>query len=135
MATRTVANGGGNYNAIGTWVEGAVPTNADDVVFTATSGGLTINTTVDCLSFDTTNNASTLTWNASLRVSGNITLTSGFTITTTSGSPQLIPTATGTLTSNGVTFPYILAFAGTSQSYTLADDWTVGSLVYRILDF
>jgi len=132
MATRTVANGGGNWNAIGTWVEGAIPTSADDVVFTATSGALTINTTANCLSFNTTNNVSTITWNASLRISGNITLTAGFTITTTSGSPQLIPIATGTLTSNGVTFPYILVFQGlASQTFTLADNWTVGSLVFQ----
>lgn len=131
MATRTVANGGGNYNAIGTWVEGAVPTNADDVVFTATSGALTISGTSDCKTFNTANNTATITINSSLRVSGNITLTAGFTITSTSGSPQLIAIATGTLTSNGVTFPYILSFQGVaSQTFTLADNWTVGSLVF-----
>lgn len=131
MATRTVANGGGNWNSTGTWVEGAVPTSADDVVFTVTSGALTLNTTGNCKTFDTTNNASTITWNASLNVSGNLTLTGGFTITTTSGSPQLIPTATGTITTNGVTFPYIFAFAGTSQSFTLADTLTVANLVFQ----
>lgn len=131
MATRTVANGGGNWNAIGTWVEGAIPTSADDVVFTATSGLLVINTTGNCKSFNTTNNTSTIRWNASLNVYGAITLTTGFTITTTSGSPQLIPTTTATLTSNGVVFPYIFAFAGTLQTFTLADDWTVGNLVFQ----
>lgn len=132
MATRTVANGGGNWNAIGTWVEGAVPTNADDVVFTVTSGPLVINGPGDCKTFNTTNNSSTITLNSSLRVSGNITLTVGFTITTTSGSPQLIAISTGTLTSNGVTFPYILAFQGVaSQTFTLADDWTVTDLIFQ----
>ena len=42
MATRTITNGGGAWNVAGTWVEGVVPTAADDVVATITSGNLSI---------------------------------------------------------------------------------------------
>jgi hypothetical protein len=52
MATRTIANGGGLWSAIGTWVEGAVPLASDDVVATATSGTLTIDSGAVCRSID-----------------------------------------------------------------------------------
>lgn len=42
MATRTISNAGGNWSATTAWVEGAVPTAADEVVATGTSGNLTI---------------------------------------------------------------------------------------------
>ena len=42
MATRTISNSGGNYNSTSTWVEGIIPTAADDVVATGTSGNLSV---------------------------------------------------------------------------------------------
>ena len=71
MATRTISNTGGNYNATGTWVEGVVPTSADDVVSTATSGQLTINVTSAARSIDLTSYVSTLTMNANWTISGS----------------------------------------------------------------
>ncbi len=62
-ATRTISNTGGNWSATGTWVEGAVPTSADDVVATATSGNLIINTTAAVRSIDLTSYIGTLTHN------------------------------------------------------------------------
>ena len=59
MATRTISNAGGNYNATGTWVEAAVPTSADDVVATATSGQLTVNVTSAARTVDFTNYTNT----------------------------------------------------------------------------
>lgn len=64
MATRTISNAGGNWTDVGTWVEGAVPTNADAVVATATSGNVTISAASVCLSADFTNYVGTLTHNA-----------------------------------------------------------------------
>lgn len=55
MAVRTISNAGGNFNAVGAWVEGIVPTSNDDIYATATSGNLTINTTSYCRSIDLTN--------------------------------------------------------------------------------
>jgi hypothetical protein len=70
MATRTISNTGGNYNAVGTWVEGIVPTSADNVVATATSGNLTINVASAARSFNFTSYSNTLTVNATWTVSG-----------------------------------------------------------------
>jgi hypothetical protein len=69
MATRTISPAGGNWSDTTAWVEGAVPTNADDVVATATSGSLAITTGAVCQSFDLTGYTKTL--------SGAITLTIG----------------------------------------------------------
>lgn len=52
MATRTIANAGGTWSVAGTWVEGVVPTAADDVVATATSGNLTLAGNGFCRSID-----------------------------------------------------------------------------------
>jgi hypothetical protein len=62
---------GGNYNAVGTWVEGIVPTSADDVVSTATSGQLTVNVTSAARSIDLTTYLSTLTMTGQLTISGS----------------------------------------------------------------
>jgi hypothetical protein len=122
MATRTISNTGGNWNAVGTWVEGVVPINGDAVVATATSGQLTVNVASACTSIDFTNYTNTLTMTSGLTVSGNVTLVIAMTI---AGAGVLSVIATGTLTSNGKTWSSGLLFAGTSQTYTLADAWTV----------
>lgn len=124
MATRTVANGGGNFNATGTWVEGAVPTAADAVVFTATSGQLTVNVASVCLSIDFTNYTNTITFTNSLTVSGNITLAAGF---TQAGASGIIINANSTLTSNGVTWSRTFttsAGAGVTIILSLVGNWT-----------
>jgi hypothetical protein len=69
MAVRTIANGGGNWSAPGTWVEGFVPTSADDVVATATSGNVTIDVASVCRSIDLTGYTGTLTHNAGVSLS------------------------------------------------------------------
>lgn len=66
MATRTISDLGGNYNATTTWVEGVVPTSADDVVATATSGQLTVNVSSAARSIDLTLYTNTLTLNNNL---------------------------------------------------------------------
>lgn len=124
MATRTVANGGGNFNATGTWVEGAVPTAADAVVFTATSGQLTVNVASSCLSIDFTNYTNTITFNNTLTISGNVTLVAGF---TQAGASGIIINANGTIRSNGVTWTKSFATSGTSVTLTLFDNWQINN--------
>ena len=128
MATRTIANGGGSWATTGTWVEGIVPILGDAVVCTASSGQLTIGAAAACTSIDFTSYTNTLTLNATLTVSGNVTLVAAMTITTSAGTPILSVNATGTLTSNTKAFPYTLDLRGTSQTYTLADNWSVLNL-------
>lgn len=70
MAIRTISNAGGNYNSSGTWVEAQVPTSADDIVATATSGQLTINVAAAARTINLTNYNNTITMNANWTVSG-----------------------------------------------------------------
>src|ERR1035438_6268468 len=103
MATRTIANGGGNFSATGTWVEAAVPVAGDAVVATGTSGQLTVDVAsggVGLLSFIMTGYTNTLTMNATLTVAGTVTFVSGMTI---AGTSDLICNTTATLTSGGKT--------------------------------
>lgn len=134
MPTRTVANGGGNFNVAATWVENAVPTNSDDVVFTATSGQLTVNVASACQSINFTNYTNTITFTNTLTVGGatptGINLgTGGY---TQAGASGIILTASLPMTSNGVTWSRGLTFSGTSRTYTLTDAWTVtGNIVFN----
>lgn len=131
MATRTVANAGGNYNTGSTWVEGVVPTNADDVVFTATSGQLTVNVASACQSINFTNYTNTITFNNNLSVGGatpnGINLGSGG--YTQAGSFGILLVASLPMTSNGVIWSRDFAFNGTSRTYTLSDNWTITGTV------
>lgn len=64
MATLTIGLTGGNYDSIPTWTEAAVPTSADDVGATGTSGNLTVNVASAARSFDMTSYVGTLTRNS-----------------------------------------------------------------------
>lgn len=70
MATRTIANGGGNWSANGTWVEGVAPTSSDDVVATATSGNVVVTGTCVCNSADFTGYTGQLSGSAQLTING-----------------------------------------------------------------
>lgn len=131
MATRTIANGGGNWNATGTWVEGIVPVLGDAVVATATSGQLTVNvTTAACTSVDFTNYTNTFTVSSGqqLAVSGTFKFVAGMSV---AGTGTLRFNATATITSAGLTWTGNITFGGTSQTYTLGDAWVInGSITF-----
>jgi hypothetical protein len=127
MATRTISDAGGNFNSTSTWVEGIVPTAADDVVATSSSGDLTVSGTVGyCKSLNFTNYVRTLTVNATLLVSGDVTLYSQMTFT---GTTYLNINANSNITSNGISIPY-LAFSLNNVVITLIDDMYISNLLY-----
>lgn len=137
MATRTVKAAGGNWSAAGTWVEGAIPTSADDVVLNATSGQLTINATAVCRSFDCTGYTGILTHNAfTLTVGdgsgGSFKLVAGMTYApATSRTIIFAATTTGCLvTTAGKTLPGI-TFSGIGGGWTLQDNLTCQALTHQ----
>jgi hypothetical protein len=106
MAIRTIAPAGGEWSTATTWVEGAVPTDADDVVANASSGPLAITVAgAVCRSMDLT--GFTSTW------SGSTT----FTIGGATGGPGdailTIPATGGNLTFGG--FLHLKTSASTPQ--------------------
>jgi len=123
MATRTVSNAGGNWNAIASWTGGVVPIAGDDVAFTATSGNLTVNvSTANLIGITFANYVGTITFNNVINTSGTVNLgTGGY---TQAGASGINLVGTATLTSGGVTWSRTLTFTGTSITYTLSANWT-----------
>jgi len=121
MAVRTIAAGGGNWNATATWIEGIVPVLGDTVFAAVTSGQLTVNVAAACTSIDFTNYTNTLTMNATLSVGGNVTLVAAMTVT---GTGTLSITAAATITSNGKTWSGAMGSTG-AFAITLNDSWTI----------
>jgi hypothetical protein len=139
MATRTISNAGGNYNATATWVEGVVPTSVDNIAATATSGQLTINVASAARNIDLTNYNNTITLNSGLTwtISGGaftntISSTTTFagagtmnfsgasstmTMNTTSRIPILAITGGKTFTTNWFCVTLSVASSGTNNTY------------------
>lgn len=131
MATRTVSNAGGNWNATATWVGGVVPVAGDNITFTATSGNLTVNVaSANLVGVNFTNYVGTITFNNTITTNGVLNLgTGGYTQAGTSG---IILNGTATLTSGGVTWSRPLTFGGTTATYTLVGNWTVtGAIIFQ----
>ena len=133
MATITISNTGGNWNATGTWVGGVVPAATDDVAATATSGNLTVTANAQIVTVNFTNYVNTFTVNSgiTLTINGNLTFVSGMTVSGT-GILSFNPTNnspilnSATLTSGGKTWTGSLTFAtGASKIITFGDAWTV----------
>lgn len=76
MAVITISDTGGNWNSTATWVGGVVPTTADSILATATSGQLTMNVAASILFADLSLYTNTLTCNS------NLTFTSAGSTTT-----------------------------------------------------
>ncbi len=128
MAANNFQAGGvdNNWGTIGNWSLGAVPTANDGntATFTAASPNCTVNTSARvCNSIDFTNYTNTITMTNQITVSGSVTLGAAMVI---AGASALILNATATLTSNGKTWSNALTLQGTTITYTLADNWTVG---------
>ncbi len=129
MAVRTISSAGGNWNAVGTWNEGTVPVLGDTVLATVTSGQLTVNVAAACTSIDFTNYTNTLTMNAALTVSGNVTLVTAMTISGVNGLVLSLSHDPSTITSNGKIWPNALSITSNTSTIpiiTLADSWIIG---------
>lgn len=134
MANRYFVNGGvdNNWGSTSNWSTtsggaggSSVPTSSDAVFLDGNSPNCTVNTSNRvCLSLNCTGYTNTLTMTMQITASGSVTLASGMTI---AGSGTLAINATGTMTSNGKTWPNNLTITGSPQ--TLADNWNVTGLV------
>jgi hypothetical protein len=151
MATRTISNAGGKWNQTSAWVEGVVPTNADDVVATATSGNLELDSlSCYCRSLDLTNYTGTLAFisggfGGGLNI-GNTTdqpaskillkLVAGMSVTYNADSYiNFRSNLSGNLiTTAGKTMPltYFGALDTTSGEYLLQDKYT-GAYIIQLL--
>jgi hypothetical protein len=139
MATITISNTGGNWNSTSTWVGGVVPTVADDVVATATSGNLTVTATAAALSINFTNYVGTFVVNSGVTLTiGNGTTNTGGTFTMVAGmnvgatsTGTLSFAATATLNSGGKTWPGNITLivspnvGGQTRTFTLGSPWSV----------
>lgn len=136
MATRTFIGDGASHNwsATGAWVEGIVPTAADDVVFSSNTAGsiLVIDGTSAspslCKSIDTTNYTRTITFAASKQLnvggstSGAFKMTAGMTFApATSSLVKFVSTTTGNnITHGGYTFGN-MTYDGVGGGWTWQD--------------
>ncbi len=135
-ATRTISDAGGNWDATGTWTEGAVPTSADDVVATGTSGALTINAAAAARSVNFTNYVSTVTHNSGIILSigdasgGSLTFVSGMTYSPADGTAEikLVSTTSGnTITAAGKPIKKFTV-NGSGGAWTLQDNFSADSI-------
>ncbi|MFA6524622.1 MAG: hypothetical protein WC264_03955 [Candidatus Paceibacterota bacterium] len=118
-----------NWGTAGNWSLGAVPTASDGNIatFDASSPDCTVNASSRVANaIDFTNYTNTITMSYAITVSGNITLGASMNV---SGTVAMIASATANLTSNGKTWPAGFIFTGTSQTFTLIDDWNVDGLL------
>lgn len=124
MATRTFRGAtDSNWGTAGNWLEGAVPTNADDVVFDASSPNCTINASArvaKTITFSAYTN--TITFSQTLTVSGSVTLGASMSF---AGASALIIDATSTITSNGKTLGVPLTITTAGVTITITGDLTV----------
>lgn len=141
MAVRTISNAGGNWTATTAWVEGVVPTAADDVVATATSGNLTINAAAACRSLNLAGYTGTLTHTAAVTLSigdatagaGNVALkfVAGMTYTLGSGSTCVLSFVSSSATQQTVDFAgktvSRVTFNGAGASWLLSSHFVGGT--------
>lgn len=129
MATYNLA-ASGNWNSNSTWTSpdgGTTFPVAGDTANVTSTHNLTINVASACANIDFTGYTGTLTINNTLTVSNNITFVTGFTVTTTSGTPLISKTTGGTITcpAGGFTWPYSITFVGLATYTLTGGDLTV----------
>lgn len=147
MANRYWRNVTGNWSSSTNWSTtngggggASVPTDADDVFFTSSSGSgvCTVNTTCYCKAITTTGFTGSIVWNSSgeLMVAGNITIGSGTTIDTSAAPnwPIILAAESAfgcTITSNGKDLGGVKNSVFGNAAVTLADALTVSVRGYE----
>jgi len=128
----TSAPGSGNWTATTSWDTGVVPNSTENVIFPSGTYTVTINGLVNCANFTVTASSGLVTFLSSgantLSVSGgSFTLTSfvAWNIPTNSLGINFL-TAGGTINTAGVTLNSNLTFTGTTLTWTLASNVTIG---------
>lgn len=124
MATYTVANGGGNIDAASTYVGGVgIPGVSDEIVFTTTSGQLTVNTTTNIQDIDFSNYTNVILFNSPLNVSRNIIFgdAGGLSTYTTAGTSGIRKNGTGNITANNKVWTASFTFLPVTYTITLMD--------------
>jgi len=135
MATYYFRSGSSLWNNTSSWSTSSpsgssasvIPTSSDDVLFISGSGisCLVATSAGNCKTLNTSTYAGTISLNAALNVFGNITLG---TLTVLSGSSALVCASSSILSSSGnttINCPFTLSNSGLSNTYTLADNWTL----------
>ena len=129
MAIITASASGGNWNATGTWVGGVVPTSADSVLLTATSGAVTLYVSATCIGLNCTGYTNTLDLSTNtLTVKGNVVLVATMTL---SGTGTLaIGDTTMSITTAGKTIPNLTCTQiVTATNITFNDNVAVATLL------
>ncbi len=125
---------GGNWSADATWstssggaADTTKPVATDTAILDANSGQVTVDATSACAILTMTGYLSTLTFGDTIVLTTTGAITLGGTI---AGSGYLKCTTSATLTSNSIALggTNILWLAGTSQTFTFADAWSVPGL-------
>lgn len=105
----------------------AVPTNADDVFFTASSGAVTVTVSSNsraCKNLNFTGFTGTFAGSSTITdLKGSLTFSSGMTLTH-SGTITFTATSSQTITTNGILVKENFTFNGIGGSWTLQDDFT-----------
>lgn len=116
-----------NWSVSTNWSPNGVPGSSDAVTVNNTAAyNLTVNATESCASLNCSGFTHTLTMSSSLSVGGSITWGSAMTIT--AGTTTLTMTGSGTLTSNGITFPNIFNVnSGLTLTLAGGSNWKVSA--------
>jgi len=126
MATRTFRGTiNSNSSLAANWLELAVPTSADAVVFDASSPNCTIDSGLNLLTLDCTGYTNTIAMNSAISVYGtSVIFGSSMGITTTNSALLFTLRVAATITPNGITLPITLTNS-TNFTTTITSDWTV----------
>ena len=119
MATITAAAGGGNWNVGSTWVGGSVPLITDNVILNGTSGQVTISSSAQCVDINFTGYTNTITFNANLTITGNLTRIASIFSYAGTGGIIIAGTTTQIITTTSVAWTIPVTFGGASPSISI----------------